>query len=1072
MGTTKRFGVSRATITLMTVVTLSLAVLLVSPGNSPMFPVGHVLAHDAPNNICDRVEAVQNAISTALNRPGASCEDVSVHSSSYQSITRLTVSGGQLETLPSGSFYNLIGLETLHINSLGLDQLSEDIFDDLSQLRILSLSWNDLEELPEDIFDGLSNLTHLYIEGNELTALHQDVFDGLSSLEWLVLTDNDLSTVHAEVFDELTTVTHLYLGSNDLSTLPADVFNDLDSLEILVLKNNELTTLPVNAFDDIDDTLERLFVGYNDLALDELPSDFFESFTSLAGLSLRGIGKDYEGDDEGSLTHLNYDWWDDLADLNGLSLNNNELATLPGDAFNGFSSLTHLDLGNNDLTELPADVFDDQTNLRRLELYNNQLTAVPADLLDGFTQLETLYLNDNQLTTLPNGLFEGLTDLQSLKLHGNPGAPFTFRAELEKSGDDGVAVKVVQAAPYSMAVTLSVTGGTLSATTATIPAGNIRSEVITFSHSGDTPVTISIDSVQFVGRNPRGVGVITSAGDALTIGNNPAQGTPTISGSTQVGETLTADTTGISDQDGLDNAQFDYQWLADDTAISGATASTYTLVATDEGKTIKVKVSFTDDQSNDESVTSAATASVAAAPLTNNEATGAPTIRGTAQVGETLTADTTGISDQDGLDNAQFDYQWLADDVAIANATGSTYTLVAADEGKTIKVKVGFTDDQSNDESRTSAATAAVAAAAGPAALTAEFKEVPDSHDGSNTFTFELRFSEEFPVSYLTLRDDAFTVDGGEVTKARRLDRDSDTPNIRWEITVSPIGEGDVTITLPETTDCTDEGAICTEDDRMLSQGDTATVPGPGAVNSPATGAPAISGTVQVGETLTADTTGISDQDGLDNAQFDYQWLADDTAISRETASTYTLVAADEGKAIKVKVRFTDDGGNDESLTSAATTEVAARPNAPATGAPTITGTPQVGEMLAASTSGIADGDGVDNVSYSYQWVAGGSDISGATGSSYTLTSSEQGQTIQVRVSFTDDRGNDETLTSEVTAEVAAHPNSPATGAPTISGTAQVGETLAASTSGIADGRRHGQLRVHLPVDRWRNRHP
>ena len=47
--------------------------------------------------------------------------------------------------------------------------------------------------------------------------------------------------------------------------------------------------------------------------------------------------------------------------------------------------------------------------------------------------------------------------------------------------------------------------------------------------------------------------------------------------------------------------------------------------------------------------------------------------------------------------------------------------------------------------------------------------------------------------------------------KARRMDRDSDTPNIWWRITVEPGGNGDVTITLPATTDCTDDGAICTE---------------------------------------------------------------------------------------------------------------------------------------------------------------------------------------------------------------------------------------------------------------------
>ena len=168
--------------------------------------------------------------------------------------------------------------------------------------------------------------------------------------------------------------------------------------------------------------------------------------------------------------------------------------------------------------------------------------------------------------------------------------------------------------------------------------------------------------------------------------------------------------------------------------------------------------------------------------------------------------------------------------------------------------------------------------------------------------------------------------------------------------------------------------------------------------NSAPTGLPSIGGTAQVGETLTASTSNIADEDGLDGVSYGYRWVrndgTDDADIAGETSSTYTLADADQGKTVKVRVTFTDDAGNDESLTSAETETVQARPNSPATGAPAIGGTPQVGETLTASTSDIADQDGLTNVSYRYQWTAGGSDIDGATGSSHTLTSSEQGQTV------------------------------------------------------------------------------
>ena len=95
-------------------------------------------------------------------------------------------------------------------------------------------------------------------------------------------------------------------------------------------------------------------------------------------------------------------------------------------------------------------------------------------------------------------------------------------------------------------------------------------------------------------------------------------------------------------------------------------------------------------------------------------ATGSPSIWGTAKVGHKLTASTGGIRDPDGLPTT-FTYQWIRVDGSsesnIASATSSSYTLVAADQGKTIKVKVGFTDNGGTAESLTSDATGAVEAA-------------------------------------------------------------------------------------------------------------------------------------------------------------------------------------------------------------------------------------------------------------------------------------------------------------------------------------------------------------------------
>ena len=96
----------------------------------------------------------------------------------------------------------------------------------------------------------------------------------------------------------------------------------------------------------------------------------------------------------------------------------------------------------------------------------------------------------------------------------------------------------------------------------------------------------------------------------------------------------------------------------------------------------------------------------------DRHATGAPTITGTAQVNQVLTASPGSIADGDGLAGAAYTYTWIrvdgSDETPITGTTGNSYTLVAADQGNTLKVKASFTDDAGFDEERTSAPTATV----------------------------------------------------------------------------------------------------------------------------------------------------------------------------------------------------------------------------------------------------------------------------------------------------------------------------------------------------------------------------
>ena len=290
---------------------------------------------------------------------------------------------------------------------------------------------------------------------------------------------------------------------------------------------------------------------------------------------------------------------------------------------------------------------------------------------------------------------------------------------------------------------------------------------------------------------------------------------------------------------------------------------------------------------------------------------GEPAIAGTARVGETLSADTSSIVDGDGPASLSFSYQWLADEEEIAGATGATYTLTAAEQGKRIKVRVSFTDGAGNEETVTSAATEAVAGA--------------DTHvegdlrlrDGMSASSGRLEVYRLGRWGYVC--DDYFgDVDGtvacrqlGYAGLVEVLDRFGSSSDDFLMDDVACTGSESRLI------DC-----VFRVDFHNCQAAEAVGVFCSTGVNQAPGGAPTITGTVQVGETLSADTSSIMDGDGPESPSFSYQWLADEEAIAGATGATYTLTAAEQGKVIQVRVSYRDGAGNEETLTSAATEAV------------------------------------------------------------------------------------------------------------------------------------------------------
>ncbi|MDD5228683.1 MAG: hypothetical protein PHD53_07765 [Methylococcales bacterium] len=196
--------------------------------------------------------------------------------------------------------------------------------------------------------------------------------------------------------------------------------------------------------------------------------------------------------------------------------------------------------------------------------------------------------------------------------------------------------------------------------------------------------------------------------------NHPHTGNVMISGVMQVGESLSIQNT-LQDADGL--GAFSYQWLQNGKVISGATQDNYVLQAADVGKTIKVKVSYTDKISTLESATSVATdfvepkTVIAVVPI-DHKPTGTIKIIGSTivTVGNTITNNKLSIQntlqDADGL--GDFNYSWSRDGKVISDSNQETYTLTQTDVGKKISVHVSYTDALGTLEHVTSNVTAVV----------------------------------------------------------------------------------------------------------------------------------------------------------------------------------------------------------------------------------------------------------------------------------------------------------------------------------------------------------------------------
>ncbi len=368
----------------------------------------------------------------------------------------------------------------------------------------------------------------------------------------------------------------------------------------------------------------------------------------------------------------------------------------------------------------------------------------------------------------------------------------------------------------------------------------------------------------------------------------------------------------------------------------------------------------------------------------NHPATGSFNIDGEFIEAQTVTA-TPNIIDSDGISNAQYLYTWYSDNSLIEGNTSSSLTLTETHIGKSIRFEVQFTDDQGNAETLNSDSYSVAMmdnrAATGGFAIDGEFKELgtvvvtPNvaDEDGLNNASY----------LYSWYADDI--VVEGNTGNTITFSEDHIGKVIRFELSFTDDRGHSETINSETNT-------VAMMDNRAAS----------GTFN--------VSGDFIEESTVTV-TPNISDADGLTNASYLYSWYADDIVIEGNTGNTITFSEDQIGKVIRFELSFTDDRGHSESINSETNT-VAMIDNRSATAGFEFSDDFEEQKTVTVTPS-ITDADGFENAVLVYQWYKDDVLIDGTTSNEISFTPADNNKNIHFTLSFTDDRGHEESITSD-----------------------------------------------------------